>query len=277
VLAEPEGPTDDLIGKVIIVGLLCRSSVVLEDEFPGIGITATQLFERWVPELSEALQQKVKLGISGADYREACVLSELKTRYLYASMAELRRKNRPLMPGPDTTGVAGAAEAAATTRRTGNAGEAGTAKPIIQEALAATQTAALRDRRPAWKGWRARRVAVFGVALAGALLAFGMSRGLLWDSENTRFNRDQLDQVSPYLAHGTRSGEGRGPAFVGEIRDSWSGLEATDQIPVATDLVERLRENGVRDVMIYDDDGLLRIQALGDQPLRILPGAEPER
>jgi hypothetical protein len=118
---------------------------------------------------------------------------------------------------------------------------------------------------------------VFGVALAGALLAFGMSRGLLWDSENTRFNRDQLDQVSPYLSHGARSEKGRGPAFVGEIRDSWSALEAAGQIPVATDLVERLRENGVRDVMIYDDDGLLRIQALGDQPPRILPGAEPER
>ena len=29
--------------------------------------------------------------------------------------------------------------------------------------------------------------------------------------------------------------------------------------------------------LIYDDDGLLRIQALGDQPPRILPGAEPER
>ena len=46
---------------------------------------------------------------------------------------------------------------------------------------------------------------------------------------------------------------------------------------VATDLVETLRESGVRDVMIYDDDGLLRIQALGDQPPRMLPGSEPER
>jgi hypothetical protein len=43
---------------------------------------------------------------------------------------------------------------------------------------------------------------------------------------------------------------------------------------VATDLVEALRENGVRDVMIYDDDGNLRIQALGEQPPRLLPAPE---
>ena len=46
---------------------------------------------------------------------------------------------------------------------------------------------------------------------------------------------------------------------------------------VATDLVEALRESGVRDVMIYDDDGLLRIQALGEQSPRTLPGPKPGR
>jgi hypothetical protein len=294
-LADPEGPTDDVTGTVILVGLLCRSSVVLEDEFPAIGITATELFDRWVPELSEALQQKVKQGISGADYREACTLSELKTRYLYASMAELRRKNRPPMPRPDTTGSAGAAKAAATARGTERAGATGaaattrrprkagangaaeTAEPIIQQALDAAQTTAIRNQRPAQKRWRTRRTAAIGIAIAGAMLAFGMSRGLLWDTDNARLNRDQLDWVSPYLSHGARSEQGQGSAFVGEIRDSWSALEATDRIPVATDLVQRLREDGVRDVMIYDDDGLLRIQALGEQPPRILSGAEPKR
>ena len=62
-----------------------------------------------------------------------------------------------------------------------------------------------------------------------------------------------------------------------EIRDSWSALNEADQMLVATDLVEVLRESGVRDVMIYDDDGLLRIQALGEQPPRTLPGPKPGR
>ena len=53
-------------------------------------------------------------------------------------------------------------------------------------------------------------------------------------------------------------------------------LEEADRALVATDLVEALRESGVRDVMIYDDDGLLRIQALGERSPRLLPGLEPE-
>ena len=104
-----------------------------------------------------------------------------------------------------------------------------------------------------------------------------MGRAFLWNADHARFNRDQLDQVSPYLSHGARNGEGQGPAFIGEIRDSWSTLDEADQMLMATDLVEALRETGVRDVMIYDDDGLLRIQALGEQSPRLLPGLEPER
>jgi hypothetical protein len=275
---ESSDPPDDLTVTVILVGLLCRSSVILEDEFPTIGITATQLFDEWVPELCEALQEKVSLGISGADYREACLLSELKTRYLYASMAELRRKNRPRAPTPglDTTGTAGSARATGTANTTGTPRTAGTAKPIIQEALVNARASARKDQRPARKHRRAQRLKAMGIAIAGALLVFGVGRDLLWNSDLERFDRGQLDQASPYLSNGARSGKGQGPAFVGEIRSSWSALEAADRMLVATDLVEALRETGVRDVMIYDDDGLLRIQALGEQPPRILPGSEPE-
>jgi len=122
-----------------------------------------------------------------------------------------------------------------------------------------------------------RHLAAIGVAMAGALLVFGMGRTLLWGGDHARFSRDQLDQVSPFLSHGARSENGRGPAFVGEIRDGWSALQASERTAVAADLVETLRESGVRDVMIYDDDGLLRIQALGEQSPRLLPGLEPGR
>ncbi len=334
-LTESVDAPDDLTGTVILVGLLCRASVVLEDEFPAIGITAAELFDRWVPELSEALQQKVTQEISGDDYREACMPSELKTRFLYASMSELRRKNRTRTPAPrpdttgaaattgtarkteatgttvrtgatrkagatgaartGTTGKAGATGAAARTGATGKAGAtgatprtgaagkagametAGAAKPIIQEALIDARAVALRDRRPAWKDWRLRRPVAIGAALAGALLVFGVGPAFLWGGDHERFNRDQLDRVSPYLSRGARSKNGQGPAFVGGIRDSWSALPASDRTLSAADLVGTLRESGVRDVMIYDDDGLLRIQALGEQPPRLLPGLEPER
>jgi hypothetical protein len=286
-LSDPENSPDDLTRNVILVGLLCRSSVVLEDEFPAVGITSARLFEEWVPELSEALQQKVNLGISGDDYREACMLSELKTRFLYTSMAEMRRihKRTPPPPRPDTLETAetlelaekpDTAETAETLELAEKPDTAETAETIVREALGDTRAAARKNERPAWKDWPVQRLATIGIAIAGVLLVFWMGRGLLWDSDHARFNRDQLDQVSPLLSHGARNGNGRGPAFVGGIRDGWSALQLSDRILVVTDLVEVLRESGVRDVMIYDDDGFLRIQALGEQPPRMLPGRDPE-
>jgi hypothetical protein len=146
----------------------------------------------------------------------------------------------------------------------------------VQEALLGSHSATQKAERSAWKALPNRRLATIGIAIAGVLLVFWMGRGLLWENDHTRFDRNQLDQVSPLLSHGARNGNGRGPAFVGEIRDGWSALQVSDRILVVTDLVEALRESGVRDVMIYDKDGFLRIQALGEQPPRMLPGRDPE-
>jgi hypothetical protein len=267
-LAEPAGSPDDLAGAVVLVGLLCRSSIVLEDEFPGIGTTAAQLFDEWVPELSDALQQKVNLEISGSNYREACMLSELKSRFLYASVAELRRQSRLHAPTPAPVPVQ-------YTPREPKTAE--TAKPIVEEALANVRAAASAKERPRWNDFPMRRVVAIGAAIAGVLLIFEMGQIFLWNSDHARFDRDQLNELSYHLSHGTRNEHGQGAAFVGEIRDSWSELEASEQMLVAADLIGALREQGVRDAMIYDDDGILRIQALGDQPPRVLPGIAPDR
>ena len=106
------------------------------------------------------------------------------------------------------------------------------------------------------------------------MLGVGFAIGLGWahfsNPELARFDRDQLDQVSPYLSRGIRNDRGAGPAFVGKIRDGFFALEADDRMLVATDLVETLREQGVREIMIYDAQGDLRIQAFGNQPPRVL-------
>jgi len=265
-LTEPADSVDNLTESVIVVGLLCRSSIVLEDELLAIGTSSAQLFEQWVPELSEVLQQKVNRGISGDDFREACTLSELKARYLCATMAEVRLASQPrkpvLMSRPIPTRVPNAA---------------GAAKQIIGEALVDAQSTARKAEGSKTRDWSVRRLAAIGFAIAAVLLVVGIERGLLWGGDEARLNHEQLSQVSPYLSRGARSGKGAGPAFVGEIRDSWLALEGSDQMLVATDLVEALRENGVRDVMIYDDDGHLVIQALGEQPPRLLRAHEPAR
>jgi hypothetical protein len=276
-LAEAVGSPADLTRTVILVGLLCRSSVVLEDEFPAIGITSALLFDEWVPELSEALQQKVNAGISGDEYREACMLSELKSRFLYASMTEMRSiQNRAPMSRSDPPETSETLELEERLELAETPATEETAEAFVREALLDSHRATREAERPARKASPTGRLVVIGIAIAGVLLAIWMDRGFLWDSDHARFNRDQLDQVSPFLSHGSRNGNGRGPAFVGEIRDGWSALQLSDRVLVVTDLVEALRESGVRDVMIYDDDGFLRIQALGEQPPRILPGRDPK-
>ena len=39
---------------------------------------------------------------------------------------------------------------------------------------------------------------------------------------------------------------------------------------IETEMVAALRKQGARDVMVYDEDGRLRIQALGAQPARLV-------
>ena len=40
-------------------------------------------------------------------------------------------------------------------------------------------------------------------------------------------------------------------------------------------MVQALREQGIREIMVYDDDQRLRIQALGSQPPRVIRASAP--
>ena len=43
-----------------------------------------------------------------------------------------------------------------------------------------------------------------------------------------------------------------------------------DEGPIAEQIIDRLRAAGMQQVMIFDDDDQVRIQALGSQPVRVL-------
>jgi len=197
----------------------------------------------------------------------------------------MRRMNRTRAPTPlpdaaDMVAAAKVAEAVKTSRaskaaKAADETAAGTSKRKIRESRVDANTAAVRTRRSTGTSWSTRRLAAIGMAIA--LLGAGIGRGFFWGGERMRLDRAQLDRVSPYLANGVRDGRGRGSAFVGEIGEDWSALEASDRTRAANELVAALRESGVRDVMIYDADGMLRIQALGEQSSRVLPGDEGER
>lgn len=98
-------------------------------------------------------------------------------------------------------------------------------------------------------------------------LAVTLAYSHFWDAG--RIAGAELAALSPYLSSGTRSDEGVGRAFVGTLDAQWSLADA-EQTLEADHLVEALREQGVHEIMIYDGDRRLRIQALGAQPARII-------
>jgi hypothetical protein len=208
--------------------------------------------------LAEALQQEMNRRIAGGeDYREACLLSELKSKFLYTSMSEVHRKNRGRAPA---RAPAASPEPVVTA-----------AREIAEEAAELDRIEARTDPSGGLRSWPWTQLARIATAILGVAVVVGLGVAFFWNANLEHFDRDQLDQVSPYLSSGARSGEGAGTGFVGGIRDAWSALGSADRMLVATDLVEALREQGVREIMIYDNERRLRIQALGTQPARVLP------
>jgi hypothetical protein len=260
-LSESVGLPENVKGTAILLGLLCRSAVVLEDEFSEIGISPLQLSGEWIQELDDALKREINRRIAGDDYREACLLSELKGKLLYTPMAEVHRKNRGRGP---TRPVESSHE---------DVGEE--ARQIAEEALESEHRMARPGGRGDWKAWPWARLAPVGVTACCALLALALAGALLSNRDLERLGSDDLDRVSPYLSRGARSGEGKGSAFVGTIDEDWSALEGDGQMQVAENLVQALRAQGVREIMVFDGDRRLRIQALGAQPVRVLPAGNP--
>jgi hypothetical protein len=247
-------PREDLLTMTILVGLLNRSAVVLDDEFPAIGISPTQLSGAWTEELDQALQQEATRRIADGDYEGACVLSDLKSKFLSVTMIEVNRKNR---------GRAPARLAAPARKEPDRVREE--ARQISQQELAAEET---KPEAGSWKSWPWKKLAWAGTAAAVTLVALALAKALLWDVG--RFGGDELARVSPFLSSGVRSGDGSGPAFVGKVHSAWFELEDAQQTQAAIALVQQLRERGVREVMVYDGTGRLRIQALGDRPPRVV-------
>ena len=121
---------------------------------------------------------------------------------------------------------------------------------------------------PGWREFPVARIARAGAAGMLVLLALVLVDTIVWGKG--RVGRAELAQLSPFLSHGKRSDDGTGAAFAGTLDDDWSELEPAKQAESAEALVRSLRERGVREIMVYDDEHRLRIQALGNQPARIV-------
>jgi hypothetical protein len=139
------------------------------------------------------------------------------------------------------------------------------AKQLAREALDS-----LVDERAThgWREWPWALIARTGAAGLFVVAALALVDAIGWGEG--RVARAELAQVSPLLSEGRRSEDGTGSAFTGTLDDEWSDLAPAQQAASAEAMVAALRGRGVREIMVYDDDNQLRIQALGSQPVQIV-------
>lgn len=289
-LSESIGQPQELTGTVVLVGLLIRSAVVLEDELMAIGISADTLASHWVWELSDLLQDEIQEQLASGDYDGSVKVTKLRARYLSTlaggerpqprprskARARAKTKGRPsAKPGaPQRSGAPAGARGKSTAAPQQIPKPAdrlsGEAERLATEAMAAHQVpvtdggiASLFSRSSTPRARLAQLLCSVAVLASVAVVA-------LPGGDRARFSSDELERISPYLERGERTGRGSGDAFIGHIGDEWLELDAARQSQTANELVASLRHQGVRQIMIYDDDGQIRIQALGQRPPQVV-------
>lgn len=302
---ESVGSPEDLIGTAILVGLLGRSLTLLSLDLQSLGLSPDEVSDAWVDELDARFRSEIDERLARDAYKPACALTELKNKFLFAPLANRLREEHVLThsvvrrakPSPESLAPASPSTSARPTApakttsegnqalrtpraipdRTAAPGKPakseprGRARDLVREALeedrrARAPTATSGGTRSGVPWVRIAQAAVVVVSIAvGIQLYLGRASGDLH-----AFSREQLGLLSPFLVDGQRNGKGNGPGFVGTLDERWTGLSPDERQTAAEMLVLRLRERGLQQVMIYDRNHALRIQAIGSQPIRTL-------
>jgi hypothetical protein len=250
---------EDALGTAILVGLLCRSLAVLSVELQTVGISPDDVSDHWTLELSSIFQEQINESISRDAYKIACALSELKNKFLSASVAYQFRQQKEI-PSPHTN---------PKRLRPAPKTKEPTARDLVMDALDAIRMDnGHRKQSHSASGIHWLRLAQIAIAIGLFILAGSFFFGPTQDLD--RWSSDQLGSVSPFLSRGGRNQAGEGPAFVGRVDDKWLDLPVLDRIEAADQLVNGLRKLGLSQIMIYDRNKELRIQAIGTQSIRVL-------
>ena len=270
-LTDRPGSRQEPLGTAIVVGLICRSLAVLSVELQTLGIPPDDLADLWTDELGRLFQEEINRHISRNDYRTACSLSEIKNKFVSAPLADQFREQglaaRPAaVPPTPETGIQTDPMPATPPREEKRESARDLIRSALDESIEEHSGAGTRIGGSAWPWLRIGQAAAL-IALVAVMVGAGLGRP---DRDLETWNREQLATVSPHLLHGARSDEGRGTAFVGTIDEAWLDLPPRERGESAEDLVMRLRNLGLRQIMIYDEDDVLRIQAIGSQPIRML-------
>lgn len=255
---------EDPLGTTILVGLLGRQEKILGVEMQELGIPPSQIVGSWREELAAVLQSEIHAALKREAYALSCAISEVKARFLGEGGAALSGSEGP--PNDSRTSLVGLTagvhdvEAASRPESARSLVEAALREPTV------SPTGGNRGGQNRSTLGRLTLLAVLGLAVGAAawFSASGLGSGI------ESLSAEQLQSVSPYLASGGRNLNGVGPAFVGRFDDRWQTMQRRQRRAAAQSLVERLRSHGVSQIVIRDESDRVRLQALGQQPIRML-------
>ncbi|MEZ4292899.1 MAG: hypothetical protein R3E53_21150 [Myxococcota bacterium] len=290
---EAVGTREDLLGTTILIGLLGRSLAPLSIELQDVGIPPDLVSDVWVRELTEALQQAINHHISNDEYKLACAISELKNRFLFAPIEHARRARTPRRaaaapatapaspPGP--TGPVAPSALDRTRHGIRDDARQTDAPRAVRSSPAARLRARSRSRSPRAGAHRRATESVGSPFGAAALGAPRPRRGrparcrprrrlaLRRIGEPRPREARPRDAAHAFALPGERSTQRRRSRPRSSARSRTPGSPCRrSSVSRRRALVARLRDRGLEQIMIYDEQRALRVQSLGSQPLRVL-------
>jgi len=257
--------TDSVIASSVLIGLLIASLPATEERFERLGIPVRALQKEWIREISEMMRHAIQKSLAENDYKKGCLLSSIKTRYLYRPLVGLdsdrpqeHRRERSQRSASSTA----AKDPDAARRTEARRGQPSSHHHSLQEST--------REVAPHGSRYRFLRLAAAAAVFSVALIPFLSTRD---QSDVVDLGPGELAATSHFLLTAYRNGQGSGRTLIGRVAPSYSALRPSARYQAASAIVRKFAADGVSEIILYGSRNRIVIHYAGHQLL--LPKQTP--
>lgn len=237
-----DDPADALIRTIVATASVLQQLPEGGERLRSLGLNPAVVKGDWIRHLSQEVQATMRTLVTAGRYEDARSLSAIKHKFLYASLTNLIRERAK------EVGTAGVSS---------SLGVEGARDAIGLAEAAAERTRQLRQHVIE------RSASYAGILLVILVASFVMRVALVRPRPIHIFSSQELADVSPLMASGYRGASGGSPLFIGTVTAQWHILSVEEQRAQGAELAKKLGYEGVREVILYDDQRKLQFHILG--------------